>query len=96
MTICVLLDEILFALMFGRVILIIRAVFNYTPYCNFDGCRASIVLGFRPSIRFAVKSMFAKHKFFITVTVFIAPLAFLISILVRIFERPLEEITNLN
>lgn len=95
-TICFLLSEVLYALMFGRVVLILRAGFNYTPYCNFEGIRASIILGFRPSIRFAVKSMFNKYKFLTTVFVFITPMALLVAILVRIFERPVEEITNLN
>lgn len=90
---CYTSSEVLYSLMFIRVLLILRALINYSSFQNNKAralCRDYKV---KANMRFLVKCMLMKHPIF-----FISGMAvlwlFVFAITFRIYERPLDDLSK--
>ena len=92
---CYTIPEFLYVFMFIRILFLLRALFNFTPYqddharyyCNSNCTKANV--------RFSIRCMMKTHPFII-IYCFSLPSFFLLGIFLRVFERPYSDISGLN
>ena len=91
---CYNLGEILYCLMFLRFFIILRALINYSQFQNDRGreyCQSNNV---KSNLRFLIKCLVQMHPIRFIVCIAITSL-FILSITFRIFERPVDDYSNL-
>lgn len=91
---CYTYNEIAYFFMFSRFMFLIRALANYTPYENYIARRYCQQNRVSPNLRFSFKCMLKRSPIFRTVTFLAIPSLFMLAQMLRIFERPLDEITG--
>lgn len=94
MTTCYTLSELCYCVMFLRLILLVRAIANYTPYENYVARRYCHRYHVRPNMRFSFKCMMKMYPMPIVIFVIGIPCMIILGCIVRIFERPLIDLTN--
>jgi hypothetical protein len=94
-TLCYTVSEILYFLMFFRIIFLIRTLFNYTPYQDNHARSHCIYYKTKANVRFSVRSMMKAHPL-IMIYFSIFPSFFLFGTFLRIFERPYADISGKN
>jgi hypothetical protein len=90
---CYNLSEILYSFMFVRVLLILRALINYSSFQNSKAralCRDYKV---KANLRFLVKCLLMKHPMFFIFGMAVLWL-FVFALTFRIFERPVDDLSN--
>ena len=92
---CYNLSEIFYCFMFLRLILLVRAVANYTPYENYVARSYCHRYNVRPTMRFSFKCMMKMYPMPIVVFLIGIPSMIILGCMVRIFERPLIDIHSM-
>ena len=93
LTTCYTLSELFYCIMFLRLLLLVRAIANYTPYENYVARRYCHRYGVRPNMRFSFKCMMKMYPMPIVVFVIGIPSMIILGCMVRLFERPLIDLT---
>mmetsp|Transcript_12344 Transcript_12344/g.23414 ORF Transcript_12344/g.23414 Transcript_12344/m.23414 type:complete len:427 (+) Transcript_12344:485-1765(+) len=91
--VCYYWSEILFILMFLRAIPLIRALLNFTKYLDdnaFTFCRNNDV---KSNARFTFRCL-VKDSPLYSITLALIPTILIFSVIVRVFERPMEEVSG--
>ncbi|CAG9310423.1 unnamed protein product [Blepharisma stoltei] len=91
---CYTFAEVTYFFMFARFMFLIRALANYTPYENYIARRYCQKNHVSANLRFSFKCMMKKSPVIKTITFMAIPSLFILSQMLRIFERPLDEITG--
>ena len=94
MTTCYNLSELFYCIMFLRLLLLVRAIANYTPYENYVARRYCHRYQVSPNMRFSFKCMMKMYPMPIVVFVIGIPCMIILGCMVRIFERPLIDLTD--
>ena len=92
---CYTYSEILYFLMFIRIVFVLRTLFNYTPYQDKHARSYCLMYNTKANLRFSVKSMMKTHPLImIYFSIFFSFLLF--GLFVRIFERPFAPVSGKN
>jgi len=94
--ICYTVAEFLYVFMFGRIFVLIRAVINFTPYENHLARTYCLKYKVKANFRFYLKCATEEYSTFIALFVLAFPSFLILGALLRIFERPLYDITMLD
>lgn len=90
---CYNLSEIFYCVMFLRLLLLFRAIANFTPYENYVARRYCHRYNVKPNMRFSFKCMMKMYPMPIVVFVIGIPSMIVLGCMVRIFERPLIDLS---
>lgn len=91
---CYNLAELCYCVMFFRLILMLRAIGNYTPYENYVARRYCHRYNVTSNMRFSFKCMMKMFPLPIVVFIIGIPCMIVLGCMVRVFERPLIDLTN--
>ena len=92
---CYNLSEFIYVFMFIRLIFLLRALFNFTPYQDDHARYYCSRNGTKANVRFSIRCMMKTHPFLI-IYCFSLPSFFLFGIFLRVFERPFSDVSGLN
>ena len=93
MSTCYTLSELFYCFMFLRLLLLMRAIANYTPYENYVARRYCHRYNVKPNMRFSFKCMMKMYPMPIVIFVIGIPSMIILGCMVRIFERPLIDLS---
>jgi hypothetical protein len=88
-------SEVLYALMFLRVLFLLRAGFNYTLYQDNHARHCCQLFGVRANLRFSVKCILKKYPLTL-ILLLVLPSFFVLGIILRVFERPFSHVSGKN
>lgn len=92
---CYYWSEMLFIGMFMRVVLCFRALVNYNKYLS-DTCYAYCKdIEIKPTVRYAYRNMIRESPFTVVVVILVVA-TLIVTLIIRVFERPIEDISSLN
>jgi hypothetical protein len=94
MIICYTLSELCYCFMFFRLLMLFRAIGNFTPYENYVARRHCIRCNVRTNMRFSFKCLLKMYPMPIVIFVVCLPLMLVLGCMVRIFERPLVDLSE--
>lgn len=89
---CYNLSELFYCVMFLRLLLVVRAASNYTPFENFVARRYCHRYNVKTNMKFAFKCLMKSYPIIIVMFVIGIPSLIIFGCMVRIFERPLMDI----
>ncbi|OMJ96125.1 hypothetical protein SteCoe_302 [Stentor coeruleus] len=89
---CYDLSELFFCIMFLRLLFVLRAASNYTPFENFVARRYCHRYNVKTNMKFAFKCLMKSYPIIIVIFVIGIPSLIIFGCMVRIFERPLMDI----
>ncbi|CAG9329011.1 unnamed protein product [Blepharisma stoltei] len=92
--ICYNLSELLYIFMIVRLIFIYRAIINYTPYQNHLARTFCLNNNAKANVRFVFKCLVAQHPMVAILFLLVIPSMIICGCLMRIFERPLIDISH--
>lgn len=94
MSTCYTLSELFYCVMFLRLVLLLRAISNFTPYENYVARRYCHRYNVKPNLRFSFKCMMKMYPMPIVIFVIGIPSMIILGCMVRIFERPLIDLSQ--
>ncbi|CAG9331683.1 unnamed protein product [Blepharisma stoltei] len=94
LTVCYTLSEIFYVIMFGRFIFLLRALANFAPYEDHLARRYCERNNVKANVRFSFKCILKQHPLYMVAYVIGIPTIFILGSLVRIFERPLIDLSG--
>lgn len=92
--VCYNLNEVLYCIMFTRLYFLYRAIFNYTPYENSLARKFCLKNDTKANVRFSFKCLVIQHPIIVVIFVILIPFLLILGIIVRVFERPITELTK--
>lgn len=90
---CYTLDELLFAFMFIRILYLFKALANYSIYENHVARRYCAFHGIKANVKFSFKCILAQYALPVIILFVTIPTMFILAFMLRIFERPLEDLS---
>jgi hypothetical protein len=87
---CYFISEVLYAIMYFRVYLLVTGIFNYGKYYNPIAMRIGERHGVRVTSNFAIKCFVNRKSLQMLLFLFLIPAVFVFGLLMRIFERPMR------
>ena len=87
--VCYYVSEILYAMMYLRVYLLITGVFNYGKYFNPIAMRIGEKHGVRVTSNFAIKCYVNRKPLVMLLSLFLIPAVIVFGLIMRVFERPM-------
>lgn len=90
--VCYYWSEFLFILMFMRVILLFRAILNFSMYLDDNAYAFCRDLDVKSNARFTFRCL-VKDSPLLMITAALIPTTLILSVIMRVFERPMEEVT---
>lgn len=94
-TICYTWAEVLYVLMFLRVYLILRCLFVYYSLMDRHSRFTASHLNVKANIRFTIRSLIRLRPYTM-LFLFWIPISVILAIMIRVFERPFQDCTNLD
>lgn len=94
--VCYSLNDFLYYFMFLRFILLYKAVMSFTPYQNHLARSSCLNNNVKANARFAFRCMIFQHPTKVILLLLVIPSVIVLGIMVRIFERPLNDITDID
>ena len=92
---CYNIAEFLYVFMFIRLLFLLRALFNFTPYQDDHARYYCSKNSTKANVRFSVRCMMKTHPF-VLIYCFSLPSFFLLGAFLRVFERPYSDVSGLN
>lgn len=92
---CYNLSEILYVIMFIRLLFLFKSLFNFTPYQDDHARYYCSKNETKANVRFSIRCMMKTHPFVI-IYCFSFPSFFLLGAFLRVFERPYSDTSKLN
>jgi hypothetical protein len=92
---CYTLPELFYTFTFVRLFFLLRALFNFTPYQDDYARYYCARYQTKANVRFSIRCILKTRPFLMIVSV-IFPSFFILGIFLRVFERPYDEMSELN
>ncbi|CAG9316115.1 unnamed protein product [Blepharisma stoltei] len=91
---CYNLNEILYYIMFFRIIRLYKAIMSFTPYQNYIARSFCLRQNTSANARFAFRCMIFQHPTKVVLFLLLIPSIIIFGLMLRIFERPLYDLTG--
>lgn len=92
---CYTVSEFFYIFTYTRLIFLLRALFNFTPYQDDHARYYCARYRTKANVRFSIRCMLRTRPFLMIVS-FILPSFFILGIFLRVFERPYVDVSLLN
>ena len=92
---CYTVSELFYVFIYIRLLFLLRALFNFTPYQDNHARYYCARYGTKANVRFSIRCMLRTRPFFM-IMLFILPSFFVLGIFLRVFERPYGDVSELN
>lgn len=92
---CYYWSEMLFIGMFVRVFFLFRAIVNYSKYLSDTSYAYCKDLDIKPNVRFAYRNLIRESPV-VMLVIFLVFANLILGIILRVFERPMEDVSGVN